>query len=259
VPQPREYQTEAIIIKKTKLGEADRILTFYTPGFGKMQAVAKGVRKPKSKMAGHLELLTHSQINLIRGHNLATVTGAQTITAFLPLKEDLDLASCGLYLAELVCQFAPDEETNQEIFHLLLDTMNRLCSAANRDVILRYFEMQMLNESGYRPELRNCVACRKPLEPVVNYFSFQTGGMLCPGCARDRSDIVQLSVNALKVLRLLQDRDMATAEKVKYGQELSLEIESVIRRYIRFILEKEVKSAAWLDNLKQAPPPPLAP
>ena len=79
--QPRDYQTEAIIIKKTKLGEADRILTLFMPHLGKLHAVAKGVRRPKSKMAGHLELLTHRQVSLARGRNLETVTGTQTITA----------------------------------------------------------------------------------------------------------------------------------------------------------------------------------
>ena len=94
--KPRNYQTEAIIIKKTKLGEADRILTLYTPHLGKIQAVAKGVRRPRSKLAGHLELLTHSQVSLARGRNLETITGSQTINSFLPLKSDLWLISCGL-------------------------------------------------------------------------------------------------------------------------------------------------------------------
>jgi hypothetical protein len=73
----------AIIIKKTKLGEADRILTLYTPDLGKIQAVAKGVRRPKSKLAGHLELLTHSLVSLARGRNLDTITGSQTINSLV--------------------------------------------------------------------------------------------------------------------------------------------------------------------------------
>ena len=99
---PREYQTEAIVIKKTKLGEADSILTFFTPHLGKIQGFAKSLRKPKSKMAGHLELLTHSTVSFSRGRNLDTIVGAQTINSFLPLKDDLWLTSCGLYVVELV-------------------------------------------------------------------------------------------------------------------------------------------------------------
>ncbi|GAI44017.1 unnamed protein product [marine sediment metagenome] len=106
--KPRNYQTEAIIIKKIKLGEADRILTLYTPHLGKIQAVAKGVRRPRSKMAGHLELLTHSLVSLARGRNIDTITGSQTINSFLPLKSDLELASYALYATELVNQFTAD-------------------------------------------------------------------------------------------------------------------------------------------------------
>ena len=259
MPESREYQTEAIIIKKTKLGEADRILTFYTPHAGKIQGVAKGVRKPKSKMAGHLELLTYSQINLTRGRNLDTVTGAQTINGFLPLKNDLNLISYGLYLSELTCQFTPEEQENPEIFDLLLKTLEQLCETHNKDIVLRFFEMQLLNEAGYRPQLQQCVVCHQPLQPVTNYFSAVGGGMVCPACAPSHSYLYTLTVNAIKVLRLLQNGDFATAVKLKISPELSWELEEVNRRYIRFILEKEVKSVAWLDNLKAAPPSPLTP
>ena len=133
--QPRNYQTEAIIIKKTKLGEADRILTLYTPHLGKIQAVARGVRRPKSKMAGHLELLTHSLVSLARGRNLDTITGSQTINSFLPVKSDLWLTSCALYATELVNQFTAEHIEDHPLFQLLLETMERLCQPANKELV----------------------------------------------------------------------------------------------------------------------------
>ncbi len=99
MPKPRTYQTEAIVIRKIKLGEADRILTLYTPQLGKIRAVAKGVRRPRSKLAGHLELLTHSLVSLARGRNLDTIIGSQTINSFLLLKSDLELGAYALYRA----------------------------------------------------------------------------------------------------------------------------------------------------------------
>ncbi len=127
--KPRTYQTEAIIIKKIKLGEADRILTLYTPPLGRIQAVAKGVRRPRSKLAGHLELITHSQVSLPRGRNLDTIIGSQTIDSFLPLKSDLWLTSCALYVTELINKFTADHIENYPLFQLLLETMHRLCQA----------------------------------------------------------------------------------------------------------------------------------
>ena len=248
--KPRTYQTEAVIIKKTKLGEADRILTLYTPDLGKIQAVAKGVRRPKSKMAGHLELLTHSLVSLARGRNLDTITGSQTINSFLTLKSDFGLTSYALYVTELVNQFTADHVENHPLFQLLLETMQQLCQGGNSELVLRYFELHLLNEVGYRPQLQQCIACHQPLEPVINSFCSSAGGMLCPDCCQTQPSTHPLSVNALKVLRLLQGSDYSTTSRLKIDQALSRELETVIRNYLKYLLEREVKSAAWLDTLR---------
>jgi len=248
--KPRTYQTEAIIIKKIKLGEADRILTLYTPHLGKIRAVAKGVRRPKSKMAGHLELLTHSLVSLARGRNLETVTGSQTINGFLPLKSDLQLTSYALYATELTEQFTADHVENEPLFHLLLATMHRLGQGNNNELALRYFEMHLLDMAGYRPQLHKCLSCQRPLQPTTNSFCASAGGMLCPDCSQCHFLAQPLSVNALKVLRLLQNSDYDAARKLKINPALSTELEAVIRDYLKYLLEREIKSVAWLDTLK---------
>ncbi|MDD4859684.1 MAG: DNA repair protein RecO [Dehalococcoidales bacterium] len=251
MPEPRDYQTEAIIIKKTKLAEADRILTFYTPRFGKLQAVAKGVRRPKSKMAGHLELLTYSQVSLARGRNLDTVTGTQTIDGFLAIKNDLWLTSCALYVVELVNQFGAERMENYPLFRLLLETLKQLAQAPNKELLLRYFELHLLDEAGYRPQLRECVSCRKQMTPVINYFHMSGGGMLCPDCAPRHPFSYPVSVNAQKVLRLMQDSDYATASRLKLDVELSGELKTLLENYLKYLLEREIKSVRWLDSLRE--------
>ncbi|MFC1864825.1 DNA repair protein RecO [Chloroflexota bacterium] len=251
MPNPRNYQTEAVIIKKTKLGEADSILTLYTPHLGKIQGFAKSLRKPKSKLAGHLELLTHSLVSLARGRNLDTITGSQTINTFLPLKSDLQLASYALYVIELVNQFTADHIENHPLFQLLLETMQQLCQASNSELVLRYFELQLLNEVGYRPQLQQCVTCHQPLKPVTNSFCSSVGGTLCPNCHQRQPLTYPLSVNALKVLRFLQSSEYSTVSRLKMNPELSHELEVVMRDYLKYLLEREIKSAAWLDTLKE--------
>jgi DNA repair protein RecO (recombination protein O) len=250
MPEPRNYQTEAVVIKKTKLGEADSILTFFTPHLGKIQGFARSLRKPRSKLAGHLELLTHSQVSFARGRNIDTITGSQTINSFLPLKSDLWLTSCGLYVAELVNQFTADHQENFSLFRLTLETLARLCRADDKDLILRYFELHLLEGVGYRPQLHECVTCHRVLEPTTNSFSPGAGGMLCPDCTLGQSLAYPLSVNVQKVLRLLQSSDYASASRVKTDPELAHEIETVISSYLKYLLEKEVKSAAWLETLR---------
>jgi DNA repair protein RecO (recombination protein O) len=249
--EPREYQTEAIVIKKTKLGEADSILTFLTPHLGKIQGFARSLRKPKSKMAGHLELLTHSTVSFARGRNLDTITGAQTIDSFLPIKDDLWLTSCGLYVVELVNQFTAEHQENLPLFQLTLETLEKLIEENNKEQVLRYFELHLLESAGYRPQLRECVACHRPLEAVTNYFSASGGGLLCPECGLSQPYASAVSVNAQKVLRLLQGSDYASASRLKIDGELARELEVVISEYLKYLLEREVKSAAWLDTLRE--------
>jgi len=248
--KPRTYQTEAIIIKKIKLGEADRILTLYTPHLGKIQAVAKGVRRPRSKMAGHLELLTHSLVSLARGRNLDTITGSQTINSFLVLKSDLWLTSCALYTIELVDQFTAEQIENYPLFQLLLEALHHLCQV-NSELVLRYFELHLLNEVGYRPQLQQCVSCSSSLESGATTFCPSAGGMLCPNCSRNQPLTYPLSLNALKALRLLQGSDYDTAGKLEMSAELSHELEEVMRHYLRYLLERELKSVVWLDRLRE--------
>ena len=249
--KPRTYQTPAIIIKKTKLGEADRILTLYTPGLGKIQGVAKAVRKPSSKLSGHLEMLTYSQVTLTRGRNIDTIIGSQTLNAFLAIKNNLDLLSYALYAAEMVNQFTPHETEDPQLFELILRTLEELAWVSDRELLLRHFELHLLRRVGYRPELEKCVLCRKTLEPVTNSFAPSAGGVLCPVCQRlGKHYSYALSWDGLGVMRFIQGGDWESVNVTPIDAGTLLEVESLIRIYIRHLLEKDIKSAAWLDSLK---------
>ena len=262
MPKAGSYQTEAIIIKKTKLGEADRILTFYTPELGKVQGVAKGVRKPKSKMSGHLELLTYSKVLLTKGRgSLDTITGCQAVESFLPLKSDLDLCACALYATELVNQFGVERQENRPLFNLLLELLQVLSNTpANSpdaygrlasDGLLRYFEVHLLDRVGYRPQLQQCVSCKKPLAANTScFFSISAGGVVCPACKSKLSFTYSVSPLALDTLRNLQDSGWTSAFQVDPEPHLRRELEMLLRNYLRFILERDIRSAAWLDVLR---------
>src|SRR5512137_2036549 len=111
----RVYQTEGIIIKRHKFGEADRLLTLFTADYGKIRAIAKGAMRPKSKLGGNVELLTHSQLMVARGRNLDIITQAQAIDNFLPIRDSLELMSCGFYLSELVDTFTEESVEDREM------------------------------------------------------------------------------------------------------------------------------------------------
>jgi len=266
VSTPRSYQTQGIILKQAKLGEFDKIVTIYTPEFGKLKAVAKGACRPKSKLGGNVEPLTHSLMLLAKGRNLDIVTQSQTINGFLALKSDLWRMACGLYILELIDSFTVEGGENHPLFDLLLDILNQLSEPDSNEAALRYFELHLLHYLGYRPQLHRCVSCDSLLKPVVNFFSPSKGGPLCPHCNSEEDrryeqieaislkPSLSLSVGALKVLRLWQSCDYATARRVRIKPELSSELERVLCEYIRYILQRELKSLTWLKELRNLPP-----
>ncbi|MGD0765616.1 MAG: DNA repair protein RecO [Dehalococcoidia bacterium] len=185
---PRIYKTTGIVLRQRRLGEADKILTLYTPNLGKLEAVAKGTRRPRSKLAGHVEPLTYTTFMLAKGRELDIVTQAQMLDASLPLREDLERTGRALYVAELVDRFTPERQENYPVFRLLQETLRRLAiEQGDLDIILRFFEMRLLDHLGYRPQLEACVSCGASLEPVTNGWSIEAGGVLCPACARNAS------------------------------------------------------------------------
>jgi len=251
VSTTRLYNTEAIVIRKSELGEADSILTLYTPHLGKIRAVAKGARRPKSKIGGHVELLVHSQMLLVRSRSLDIISQSQTIESFLPLRDDLKGTSSALYVVELVDRFTADGQENYPLFRLLVDTLHWLCRARHGELVLRYFELHLLKHLGYQPQLQQCVVCRSPMTAGDNYFTPSGGGVVCPSCCHQEPVLYPLSLNALKVLRFLERSDYAQVDRLRVSPELSSDLKRLMQRCIRYLLEREVKSAEWLDRLEK--------
>ncbi len=264
--QQRSYSTEAIIIKHTDLGEADRILVMLTPYKGKFHAVAKGTRRPISKKTGHLELLCRSQLQLALGRNLDVVTQAQTLENFSHLRTELWHMTCGFYLAELVDRLIEDDTPHPDVYALLLDALraldadaaeaqrlraqNQLVTASARDrslLLLRYFEIYLLTFIGYEPVLRTCAHCNAELRPEENGFTPALGGALCPNCSHLWAQ--PLSMNALKVLRLLQRTEWKRVPQLRLDARLHAEIASAMHGLLRFHLERDLKSWSFLEML----------
>jgi DNA repair protein RecO (recombination protein O) len=267
--QQRSYPIEAIVLKRTAIGEADRILTLFTPNKGKMRAVAKGIRRPISKKAGHLELLNRSQLQLALGRNLDIITQAEGRENFLHLRRELWHMTCGFYIAELVDRFVEDSTPHLDIYALLLEALRYLDADAsalqqqraqnvevnNEQVgvhghtrlLLRYFELHLLSAIGYEPVLYHCAHCGNELRPEENGFRASLGGALCPQCSRFWER--HLSLHALKVLRFLQQRKWIEGSYLNLDAKLQVELEALMHDLLRFHLERDLKTWSFLDML----------
>lgn len=247
---PHLVRTEAVVLRRHDLGEADRIITLYTASAGKLRAIAKGVRRPTSRLGGHLELFTRCQVMLARGRNLDLITQVETVDPHLGIREDLWRAGLAYYAAETLDRLTEDRGDNPPIYSLLVQTLDRIATSRRPNHALHYFLIRLLGTLGYRPELQQCVQCRRELQPVENGFSPLTGGALCADCRPFDPAARRLSVTALKVMRLYQTGDWDAAERLRIIPSLADEIEEALRGYVQHIAESKLKSAGFVATLR---------
>jgi DNA repair protein RecO (recombination protein O) len=171
------YREDAVVLRTHKLGEADRIVVLMTNGRGKVRAVAKGVRKTKSRFGGRLEPPTHVSLLLYEGRNLDTISQADSIEAYRTIREDLDRMTDAQALVEAVDQVAQEGEANPALFNMLAGALRTLDSAPERpSILVGAFYWKLLALEGVAPLLDACVRCGAP-EAVS--FDPVEGGVLC--------------------------------------------------------------------------------
>ncbi|MCY3914973.1 MAG: DNA repair protein RecO [Chloroflexi bacterium] len=255
---PRQFRTQAIILSRRDFGEADRLLTLFTPGRGKIRAIAKGARKPSAKLSGHVELFSRSDCLIHRGRNLDILTQAELIEPYLGLREDLARGAYANYVAELLDRFTADEEeAGAALFTLLHQTLERIAQAADPRLAARYFELQLLDLVGFRPELSECVISRAALEPESQYFSREEGGVVSRAAASQvASRLVEIDMVTLKLLRHLQ-RSAEAWERVsslRVTAEQHQRAERIMLGYIAHLLERKLESVDFIRRLRQFSP-----
>lgn len=247
----RLYRTEAVVLRRGDLGEADRILTVYSPDHGKLRLIAKGIRRPRSRKAGHLEPFTRVELLLAKGRELDVVTQASAIDPYPQLRDDLERLGYAAYTVELLDRFTLEEGESRGPYRLLVETLERLASGANPAPAVRYYELRLLDLLGYRPELFRCLGCGSEIRPVDQYFSAPAGGVLCPECGPKHREARRISLAALKVLRHYQRSGYAVATRATVSQAVQAEVEQVMEAYLVTILERRLNSPVFLRDLRR--------
>ena len=247
----RTFRTEAIVLRRKDFGEADRILTLFTPELGKIRALAKGIRKPASRKAGHLELYTRSKLLVAKGRDMDIVTQAETVKSYRPLREDLLRSSYGSYCVDLIDKFTPDDYENLPLYDLLVHALEWLCESSDLQLTTRYYELQLLGMSGYQPELFHCVIKGEEIVAEDQFFNPSEGGVICPRCGENLQGTFPISLNELKVLRFMQNNPYQSLRELKLSVTVHQELESVMQRAINFHLERQLKSAEFVKLVRR--------
>ena len=254
----RSIRVEAVVLRHYDWGEADRLLWLFTRELGKIRAVAKGVRKPRSRKAGHLEPFTRVNLLLARGRDLLIITQAEAIEAYLPLRDDLVRMGYASYAVELLDRFTYEEGQNLPMYSLLAETISRLSTAMNPAedtgqalaLAIRYYEIRLLDLLGFRPHLFQCAKCGIEIRAEDQFFSAEQGGVLCPRCGGNAPGARPVSMQALKYLRHFQRSSYAEARRAHITATADREMEALMQYYFTYLLERGLNSPTFLRRMR---------
>jgi len=247
----RTFRLEAVVLRHSDWGEADRLIGLFSRESGKQRAIAKGARKVRSRKAGHLEPFTRVNLMLARGRDLAIITQAETVDAYQPLREDLLKTGYASYVVELLDRFTYEEGENRALFTLLADTLARIAYQDDPFVAVRYYEIRLLDLLGFRPDLQNCVRCGNEVLPEDQFFSPALGGVICPRCGVEHQEAHPVSMNALRFMRHYQRSPYEAVRKAVVPPGIRKEMEDLLQYYLSYLLERALNSPNFLLMVRQ--------
>ena len=234
------YLTKAIILNRRPFRECDSMATVYSFDKGKLELAVRGARKISSKLAGHIEPLNLSEIMVVRGRQFDYVGGAVSENCFIDLKSNLEKSLIAGQAVNIFNQLIKHGEQDGDIFLLLQDFLNTLDKDKNKEfnceLLLNFLIFKLLDQLGYKPELYNCVVCKKKIIPNNNKFDLSRGGLVCADCAKNiqYNKPLQISANCIKVLRLVIESDLSRLTKLKINDNLDKETSNIICSFLKF-------------------------
>jgi len=241
----------SIVLSRFDLGEADRVLTLITPEIGKLKAIAKGIRRPTSRVGGSLEPFAELRIQLARGRTFDVVTQVVVGHAWLTLRDSLESAATAWYIAELADRSLEERHPAEPLYSLLHRAYELLDAEMAPGRVARWYEMRLADELGVRPEVDRCVECDRLLEAGESYrWVPPLGGVLCERCPGPPAARTSLSADALKLLKAYQRMDAEGLAELRLPEEVEREVETAMREFLRYSLERDPRSLAFLDEVR---------
>lgn len=180
------FVTDAINLKSYDLSEADKIMVMYSKEKGLMRCVAKGCKKPKSKLGARMDLLVANQLLLFKGKNLDTICEAKALNTFKASRQCMDKLFYSMYVSEVVSHFGVEEDPcSAEVYDLLYKTLEKIAQSKDKKEILIgviKFQLKIMQIAGFGVELDTCLCCREQILAEDMYFSSKMGGVVCKEC-----------------------------------------------------------------------------
>ncbi len=247
----KTYKDEAIVLRSHKLGEADKIITLLTREHGKKRAVAKGLRRTKSKFGGRLEPATHLQMELYRGRNLDIITGAEIIDPHVPLRENHHKYLCVQSMLEMMDKSLHEHQQVDNAFQALSASLTAMEGEINSyELMLAAYELKMCALVGYRPHLDHCMACGAGLSGTRAILRLSEGGICCPSCSGPASAAISLDPEMLEMLRRIFRTSMADVSRISLDSRAARKLMRLSFSFSEYHLDRPIKSHRILEDYR---------
>ncbi len=239
------YKTTGIVLKTRKLGEADRIIILFTATRGKVDAVAKGIRRTKSKFGARLEPFSEGNLFLYEGRNLDIVTQAELIHSNQSIRENLSKLSFGWAILNLAEITVNPGQADSQSYNLLEKTLRQIDQGEVRpDFGLLQYALHISRLQGVQPNFESCAECGKPYQKGSAHFSFSRGGLICQNCKKsiltdtlissEDLELMKKASSSVVKLKASKNSQAISENEVKYLLQL-------IHRYLEFHLHSKLR------------------
>jgi DNA repair protein RecO (recombination protein O) len=240
---------EGIVIRTTDYGETNKIITIFTREWGKIGVMARGAKKPNSRLSSVTQLFTHGYFLVQRGSGLGSLQQGEIATSLRSIGEDIFLTAYASYIVELTDKCTDEKKPNPFHFELLLQTLNYMNEGYEPDILMNIYEMKMLNVMGLYPVLNQCSVCGS----TDGHFSFsiREGGFICHRCLEKDRYHYKLSPATVKLLRLFYYFDLSRLGNISVKAETKAELKNVIDSYYEEYSGLHLKTKKFLNSMDQ--------
>jgi len=244
------YRSRAIIIKTMDFRETDKLVTMFSEKEGKLKAVAKGIKKPKSSLRACVQPFCHSSLFFSAGRGLDLITQGKLLDFYGDVREDMSRTLYAVYMMELLDKTLMDRVALPGLYATTLSVLRYLNEISLNLLIIRFFEMNLLINLGYSPVLNKCVLCNKK-HGSLQIFSLAEGGVVCNDCAGQLDKKFLLSGESLALLRLLVTGNIKTISRVKTSDATLKQLENFLEKYLEYYLERKFNMKNIIRKLKK--------
>lgn len=240
-----QYQVEAIVVAVRDWGDADKIITLFSREHGKIIAFANGARRPKSPLAGGMQMFTHLEVTLSPGKNSDSIKQCDVKHAFRQLQEDFNSMAYGAFIAELTAELCPERQPEPHIFDLLL-TVFHVLTVRNPRIAALAYAWQLLFITGYSPEFGQCTLCGSEIS-FPAYFSFISGGCVCRQC--EHKGLPEFNDKVNQFIRCLLTLDWQNPGCFSVNPTSLVQTEKMLLGYLMQCLDKPLKSMNFIKQV----------